>query len=114
MVGEPAQRRATYQDVLDAPRHVIAEVIAGELHTSPRPRTRHARASSRLGSRLGRPFDEGLEGPGGWIILDEPELHLGSDVVATLDIAPPDGEADNSTGGNDAETRAPRSPSSPT
>ena len=78
-MGEPAQRRATYQDLLDAPAHVVAEVIAGVLQTSPRPRTRHARASSRLGSRLGRPFDEGLEGPGGWIILDEPELHLGSD-----------------------------------
>jgi Uma2 family endonuclease len=38
----------------------------------------HARASSRLGARLSGPFDEGHGGPGGWILLDEPELHLGS------------------------------------
>ena len=78
-MADPARRRATYQDVLDAPPHVVAEVIFGTLHTMPRPRVRHARASSRLGSRLGGPFDEGLGGPGGWVILDEPELHLGAD-----------------------------------
>ena len=78
-VGNVARRRATYQDVLDAPAHVIAEVIAGVLYTQPRPRIRHARASSRLGGRLGGPFDEGVDGPGGWVILDEPELHLGSE-----------------------------------
>ncbi len=26
---------------------------------------------------LGAPFDLGVGGPGGWVILDEPELHLG-------------------------------------
>ncbi len=78
-MGEPVQRRATYQDVLDAPPHMVAEIIAGTLRTHARPRTRHARAASRLGARLGGPFDEGTDGPGGWIILDEPELHLGSE-----------------------------------
>lgn len=76
-MGDPAQRRATYQDVLEAPDHVVAEIIEGTLRTHPRPRVRHARASSRLGTRLGGPFDEGIGGPGGWILLDEPELHLG-------------------------------------
>ena len=47
----------------------------------PRPRIRHARAASRLGARLGPPFDEGIGGPGGWILLDEPELHFGEDVL---------------------------------
>lgn len=42
---------------------------------------RHALASSRLGGRLGRAFDEGIDGPGGWWILDEPELHLGDDIL---------------------------------
>lgn len=78
-MGERAQRRATYQDVLETPAHLVAELIAGTLRTHPRPRTRHARASSRLGARLGGPFDEGTDGPGGWILLDEPELHLGPD-----------------------------------
>ena len=35
-----------------------------------------ARASSALGVELGGPFDRGRGGPGGWWILDEPELHF--------------------------------------
>jgi Uma2 family endonuclease len=83
-VGEAAQRKAGYADVLAAPRHVVAEVIGGRLYTYARPRIRHARSASRLGARLGGPFDEGIDGPGGWVILDEPELHLGPepDIVA--------------------------------
>ena len=30
---------------------------------------------------LDGPFDQGVDGPGGWVILDEPELHLGADVL---------------------------------
>ena len=78
-MGDPAKRRATYEDVLAAPPHVIAEVAHGVLHTQPRPAVPHARASSVLGAQLGGPFDRGKGGPGGWIILDEPELHLGSE-----------------------------------
>lgn len=87
-MADPAKRRATYEDVLAAPERVIAEVIAGVLHTQPRPAVPHARAASRLGSRLSGPFDEGQGGPGGWIILDEPELHLGPE--ADPDIVVPD------------------------
>jgi Uma2 family endonuclease len=76
-MGHPAPRRASYQDVLDAPAHLVAEVIDGTLYTHSRPRSRHARSASRLGDVLGGPFDRGDGGPGGWIILDEPELHLG-------------------------------------
>ena len=80
-MATPAQKRATYEDVLAAPRTVVAEVIRGVLHTHPRPRAVHSRASSRLGSLLD-PFDrERGGGPGGWIILDEPELHLGEEIV---------------------------------
>ena len=74
-------RRATYQDVLDAPPHKVAEVIVSTLHTHPRPAARHAWASSRLGSRLDGPFNPGSGGPGGWWIVFEPELHLGADIV---------------------------------
>ena len=28
-------RRATYQDVLDAPEHRVAEIVDGKLHTHP-------------------------------------------------------------------------------
>ena len=52
---------------------------ARKLHTSPRLAAPHARAASVLGMDIGGPFHRGRGGPGGWWILDEPELHLGSD-----------------------------------
>ncbi len=47
----------------------------------PRPALRHAAAATALGEELGPPFKRARGGPGGWIILDEPELHLGDDVL---------------------------------
>ena len=73
--------RATYQDVLDAPAHRVAEIIDGTLHTHPRPAPAHALASSALGNDLGNPFQFGRGGPGGWWLLDEPELHLDEDIL---------------------------------
>jgi Uma2 family endonuclease len=76
-MGDPAKKRATYEDVLAAPPHVVAEVVAGVLRTQPRPAVPHTRAASRLGGKLSGPFDEGRDGPGGWVLLVEPELHVG-------------------------------------
>ena len=67
---------AIYDDVLAAPAHMVAEVLAGELHLQPRPAIAHALATSALGEELGPPFKRGKGGPGGWWIVDEPELHL--------------------------------------
>lgn len=75
--------RARYEDLAALPPHVVGEIVDGELHVSPRPASPHARASSVLGTELGGPFDRGRGGPGGWILLDEPELHLGPDVLVT-------------------------------
>ncbi|HWO21194.1 MAG TPA: Uma2 family endonuclease [Kofleriaceae bacterium] len=77
----PEQRRATYQDVLDAPEHVIAEVIDGELWLSPLPGLPQTSVATNLGGELGPPFRRGRGGPGGWITLDRPELHLGDEIV---------------------------------
>ena len=81
---KPARRPATYDDILAAPEHVVAEIVDGELFTSPRPASPHARAASWLGAVVTSSFD-GPAGagpsPGGWWILSEPELHLGPDVV---------------------------------
>jgi Uma2 family endonuclease len=72
---------ATYDDLLKVPDHLVAEIVDGELYATPRPAPRHADASSGLGGALRGPFDRGRGGPGGWRILDEPELHLGRDVL---------------------------------
>lgn len=75
-----AEKFATYEDLLQVPENQVAEIVNGQLHTHPRPAPIHARASSSLGDELVSPYDKGRGGPGGWWILDEPELHLGSDI----------------------------------
>lgn len=77
----PFDRPATYEDLVKLPDNQVAEIVNGELHASPRPAPPHAIAGSRLGSAILPPYDYGQGGPGGWWILDEPELHLGDDVL---------------------------------
>lgn len=76
-----ARKGATYADVLAAPEHQLAELIAGELVVQPRPAMPHVSTASDLGGLLMGPFRFGRGGPGGWVILFEPELHLGGDVL---------------------------------
>ena len=80
-----AKRPATYEDLFDLPEHVVGEIINGELVVSPRPAPKHANASSDIGGdlrvRFGRSGDGDDDRPGGWRILDEPELHLGEHVL---------------------------------
>lgn len=79
MAAKPAGRHASYDDVLQAADNVVAEVLNGDLYTSPRPAGPHAEAASVLGMDVGGAFHRGRGGPGGWIILFEPELHLARD-----------------------------------
>lgn len=78
---QPSKLQANYQDVLDAPPHQVAEVIDGNLYTHPRPALLHAIAVSVLGSTINQSFHQGRGGPGGWWVIDEPELHLRDDIV---------------------------------
>ena len=77
----PAKRRATYEDLLSIPDRMVGEIVAGDVVVSPRPAIPHTKASSALGFVVGGPFGFGAGGPGGWVILDEPELHLGDDIL---------------------------------
>ncbi|MCT8265980.1 Uma2 family endonuclease [Afifella sp. JA880] len=77
---EPAERQATYADLQAVPSHLVAEIIDGTLVTHPRSTPRHSVASSVLGMKLGG-FQLGGDGPGGWVFMDEPELHLGHNVI---------------------------------
>ena len=74
-------KRATYEDVLAAPENKIAEILDGELVLSPRPALPHGATHGRILRRVGRAFEDGDDGPGGWWILLEPELHFGEQVV---------------------------------
>ena len=78
----PIQARwATYQDVLDAPAHRVAEIVDGTLYINPRPPMLQALAKTRLVAGLGQAFRFRRGGPGGWRIMHEPELHLGEDIL---------------------------------
>ena len=79
----PARKQATYDDLLQVPDNLIAEIINGELITALRPSFPHARAASSITQDRGT-FDRSPEGPdraGRWWILFEPELHLGADML---------------------------------
>lgn len=76
------KRPATYADLEAVPPNMVAEILGGELVTHPRPRPRHGVAANSLGEELTGPFQKGRGGgPGGWLFITEPELHLGEHVV---------------------------------
>jgi Uma2 family endonuclease len=105
-VATPSSKRATYADLDAFPEGTNVELVRGELITSPRPSSRQASAASNLGAILVSRFRFGEQGPGGWIILFEPELRISDDClipdlagwrrerlpelpeVATFDLAP--------------------------
>lgn len=76
-----AEKLATDDDLRRAPDTVVAELIHGVLHQTPRPAPKHANATLAVGSLLSPPFGRGRGGPGDWVFLVEPELHLGPHVL---------------------------------
>jgi Uma2 family endonuclease len=86
-MADAAQQLGTlWERLCRLPSHQVGEIVGGELYASPRPAGPHTRVASKLGGKLDGPFDVGQGGPGGWIILNEPELHLG-DAVLVSDLA---------------------------
>jgi hypothetical protein len=79
---EPARKPATYADLEAVPPLRTAEILFGNLVTHPRPVPRHGGAQNSVSGVVTGPFQFGIGGPGGWIFLVEPELHLGPHVVA--------------------------------
>lgn len=77
----PSDRPATFKDLEKVPEGKNGEIIDGTLYVTPRPAPIHSVASSAIGGELVGPFQVGRGGPGGWWILDEPELHLGDDAM---------------------------------
>ena len=74
-------RAATYKDLRAVPDGLKAEILEGDLWTSPHPAPRHQHVAMRLSIELGPPFQDGRGGPGGWYLLYEPELYFNGDVL---------------------------------
>ncbi len=83
-----ARRASLYEQLESLPEGLIGEIINGQLRAQPRPTWRHSLASSRLGADIEWPYGRGSGGPGGWWIIDEPEVHFVLDRAVTVpDIA---------------------------
>lgn len=78
----PVRKPASYQDVLEAPENMIAELVDGVLHLTTRPGIPHTVAASRILGMLDPLCGTGGGGgPGGWHVLFEPELHMDDDIL---------------------------------
>src|SRR5512134_3658106 len=71
---------ALWDALVDVPETEMGEIVGGKIVTMPRPGGPHAVAASSLGMLLGGPFQLGINGPGGWLILDEPGIRFGDDM----------------------------------
>ena len=78
---QAVRRPATYADLEALPAHLVGEIVNGTLHAQPRPAPRHGKAAGEIFGELRDPFGRGRGGPGGWILLIEPELHLEHHVI---------------------------------
>ena len=88
-MATPAPKLATYADLLALPADTRAEVLAGEIITSPAPLPRHSKVQRAAGRFLGGPFDDddGRGGPGGWWIFVEVDVALGRHDIVRPDLA---------------------------
>lgn len=88
-VSSTAPRLATYDDLLRLPDDVRAEILAGNVVTSPAPLPRHSKVQRALGRFVGGPFDDddGHGGPGGWWIFVEVDVELGPHDIVRPDLA---------------------------
>ena len=83
-----ARRPSLYEQLESLPDGLIGEIINGQLRARPCPAWRHSLAGSRLGADVEGPYGRGRGGPGGWWIIDEPEVHFVPDREVTVpDIA---------------------------
>ncbi len=83
-----AKTHSLYDQLMNLPETLTGEILNGQLHTQPRPTGPHALTGSSLGDELVGPFQKGRGGPGGWWIIDEPEIHFVRDIeVAVPDLA---------------------------
>jgi Uma2 family endonuclease len=70
-------RPASFEDLANLPEGIVGQIIDGVLYTHPRPAGKHAYAATKINSAVDSFFgSRSGGGPGGWIFLFEPQLHL--------------------------------------
>lgn len=81
-MAELARKNATYEDLYSIPDNMTGEIIDGELIVTPRPSRKHTYTASVLNVKIGPSYQFGEGGgPGGWIIIVEPEIGLGEQIL---------------------------------
>jgi Uma2 family endonuclease len=75
------RRPATLHDLDELPEHVIGHIVDGELIVLPRPEAPHVRAAGILYALLFQSFWYGLSDPGGWVLLPEPKILFGEQML---------------------------------
>lgn len=88
-MSRPAEKLATYADLLRLPDDVRAEVLSGQIVTAPAPLPRHSKVQGAVRRFIGGPFDDddGHGGPGGWWSFVEVDIQLGRHDVVRPDLA---------------------------
>ena len=88
-MASPAQKPATYADLVGLPEQTRAEILAGEIAVSPAPLPRHSKAQGAIRRFLGGPSDDddGHGGPGGWWIFVEVDIELSAQDIVRPDVA---------------------------
>lgn len=88
MSPQTERKPTLYEQLLTLPEGLTCEIINGQIRTQPRPAWSHCLAGSRLGADIEGPYSRGRGGPGGWWVVDEPEVHFILDTeVIVPDIA---------------------------
>jgi Uma2 family endonuclease len=81
-MSEPARKRMTYEDLYSIPENMTGQIINGELVVTPRPSRKHGYSTTALGAAVAAPYQLGQGGgPGGWVIIIEPEIGLGENIM---------------------------------
>jgi Uma2 family endonuclease len=74
---------ALYARYRELPEGTKAELVAGEVRVLPRPAPRHVRSAGKLFGALDGTYGfDSDDGPGGWVILIEPEIRFGDEIRA--------------------------------
>lgn len=76
MSANARPRPTLYEQIEALPEGLTGEILDGQLYTQPRPSLEHGYTETSLAGELVNPFQRGRGGPGGWLIVIEPELHF--------------------------------------